>query len=137
MIVSGAQRVAAYSATFLFRKSGTMVDLEQIEKAVQDVLDQEAVDLVDLKYVHEGGRWVLRFFLDKTGGITLGDCEYLSNRIGAALDITDLLPESYVLEVSSPGVNRALKKDRDFKKFIGSRIQLWLKVPESGRRHFV
>lgn len=114
-----------------------MADLARIEKAVQDVLDQEAVELVDLQYVPEGGRWVLRFFLDKTGGITLGDCEYLSNRIGAALDATDLLPHSYALEVSSPGVDRAIKKERDFKRFSGYRVQLWLKTPEAGRRHFV
>src|SRR5260221_530085 len=114
-----------------------MADLAQIENAVQSVLDQEAVELVDVQYVHEGGKWVLRFFLDKTGGITLGDCEYLSNRIGATLDMTDLLPQSYVLEVSSPGVDRILKKEKDFKRFSGYRVQLWLKAPESGRRHFV
>ena len=51
--------------------------------------------------------------------------------------MTDLLPRSYVLEVSSPGVDRALKKERDFHRFSGNRIQLWLKTPESGRRHFV
>src|SRR5258707_14293425 len=105
-----------------------MADLAKIESTVQDVLDQEAVELVDLQYVHEGGRWILRFFLDKTGGVNLGDCEYLSNRIGAMLEMTDIVPESYVLEVSSPGVDRLLKKERDFKKFTGYRVELWLKI---------
>lgn len=114
-----------------------MTDLAQIEKAVQGVLDQEAVELVDLQYVHEAGRWILRFFLDKNGGVTLDDCEYLSNRIGATLDMTDLLPRSYVLEVSSPGINRLLRKERDFSRFAGYRVQLWLKTPEAGRRHFI
>jgi ribosome maturation factor RimP len=114
-----------------------MADLEQVEKAVQSVLDQEAVELVDMQYVHEGGRWILRFFLDKTGGINLDDCEYLSNRLGGILDMTDLLPHSYVLEISSPGVDRVLKKEKDFRKFIGQRIQVWLNSPEAGRRHFI
>jgi ribosome maturation factor RimP len=114
-----------------------MADLAQIEKAVQGVLDQEAVELVDLQYVHEGGRWVLRFFLDKAGGVTLGDCEYLSNRIGGVLDLTDLLPRSYVLEVSSPGIDRLIKKERDFQRFSGYRVEIWLKTPEAGRRHYV
>jgi len=114
-----------------------MADLGQIERAVQGVLDQEAVELVDLQYVHEGGRWVLRFFIDKAGGVTLDDCENLSNRIGATLDMTDLLPRSYVLEVSSPGIDRLLRKERDFSRFAGYRVQLWLKTPEAGRRHFV
>src|SRR5262245_15369984 len=109
-----------------------MADLALIEKAVQGVLDQEAVELVDLRYVHESGRWVLRFFLDKTGGVTLGDCEHLSNRIGAILDLTDLLPRSYVLEVSSPGIDRLLKRERDFKRFSGYRVQVWLSTPEAG-----
>lgn len=113
-----------------------MADLAKIEGAVQAVLDQEAVELVDLQYVHEGGRRVLRFFVDKAGGIKLDDCEYLSNRIGALLDTTDLVQESYVLEVSSPGMDRVLKKERDFLRFVGHRAKVRLKIPENGQRNF-
>lgn len=113
-----------------------MADLAKIESAVQAVLDQEAVELVDVKYVHEGGRRVLRFFVDKAGGIKLDDCEYLSNRIGALLDSGELVRESYTLEVSSPGVDRLLKKERDFLRFTGHRVKVRLKTPENGQRNF-
>lgn len=119
------------------RAATDMPDLREIERAVEGVLSQEAVELVDLEYVHESGRWVLRFFLDKPGGVTLQDCEYMSDRIGAMLDMTDLLPRSYVLEVSSPGVDRVLRKDGDFLRFLGHRVKVRLRRPmEGGRRNF-
>lgn len=111
-------------------------DLRQIEAAVQNVLNQEAVELVDLRYLREGGRNVLRFYLDKTGGFSLGDCEYMSNRIGGILDVTDLIPYSYVLEISSPGVDRVLKKEKDFQRFLGHRVKIHLREPQEGRRNF-
>ena len=113
-----------------------MADLAKIETAVQAVLDQEAVELVDLQYARGGGRSVLRFFVDKAGGIKLDDCEYLSNRIGALLDGSELVPESYTLEVSSPGMDRVLKKERDFLRFVGHRARVRLKTPENGQRNF-
>lgn len=115
-----------------------MPDLKRIEGAVQGVLDQEAVELVDLQCVQEGGRRVLRFYLDKEGGITLDDCEQLSHRIGAALDMEEgLLTGSYVLEVSSPGVDRVLKKERDFARFAGRRARVRLREADAGgRRNF-
>lgn len=113
-----------------------MPDLNAVENAVQGMLDQEAVELVDLEYLHEGGRWVLRFYLDKPAGITVDDCEYLSRRIEGILDMTEIMSSSYVLEVSSPGLDRALKKEKDFLRFVGHRIKLRLKVAEEGRRNF-
>ena len=113
-----------------------MPDLEQIEKAVSGLLAQEAVELVDLRYLQEGGRWVLRFYLDKHGGITLDDCEKLSSRIGALLDTVDVLMHPYSLEVSSPGLDRRLKRERDFQRFSGHRVKIRLKEPLEGRRRF-
>ncbi|MBI4386688.1 MAG: ribosome maturation factor RimP [Elusimicrobia bacterium] len=112
-------------------------DLKLIETTVRGVLDQEAVELVDLQYLREGGRRVLRFFLDKAGGITLDDCEYLSNRIGGILDTANVMPHAYVLEVSSPGIDRILKKERDFLRFLGHRVRICLKEPLEGRRNFM
>ncbi|MBI3548123.1 MAG: ribosome maturation factor RimP [Elusimicrobia bacterium] len=112
-------------------------DLSKIEAAVQGVLEQESVELVDLKFVQEHGRMVLRFFLDKTGGITLDDCAYMSNRIGSMLDMTDLIPTAYTLEVSSPGVDRVLKREKDFLRFVGHRAKVRLKAPLEGRRNFM
>lgn len=114
-----------------------MADLAKIESAVQPVLDQEAVELVDVQFLHESGRRILRFYLDKAGGIKLDDCEYLSHRIGALLDTVDLVAGHYSLEVSSPGMDRVLKKERDFLRFVGHRAKVRLKTPdEKGQRNF-
>ena len=112
------------------------MDAARIENVVEPLLTQEAAELVDIEWLHEHGRQVLRFYLDKKGGITLDDCEHLSNRIGALLDEADLVPGSYVLEVSSPGLDRVLKKEKDFARFAGKAVQVRLKVPQDGRRNF-
>ncbi|MFH1725344.1 MAG: ribosome maturation factor RimP [Elusimicrobiota bacterium] len=112
------------------------VDLARIERIIDDVLSQEAMELVDLRYLQAGGRWVLRVFIDKHGGITLGDCERLSDRIGSVLDAVDEIPHSYSLEVSSPGLDRVLKKKTDFERFSGHRVKIRLKSPMEGRRRF-
>ncbi len=113
-----------------------MVDLKEIEKAVGGVLAQEAVELVDLKFVSDGGRWVMRFFVDKEGGVTVSDCERVSKRIGAILDVTGIVPGRYSLEVSSPGMNRLVKKEKDFKRFSGERIKLRVKSAVNGQCRF-
>lgn len=113
-----------------------MQDLSQIEKAVEALLAGEAAELVDLRYLREGGRWVLRFYVDKHGGVTLDDCERFSDRIGALLDALDALPHAYVLEVSSPGLDRVLKKEKDFIRFSGHQVKLRLKAPRDGQRRF-
>ncbi|MCX5793994.1 MAG: ribosome maturation factor RimP [Elusimicrobia bacterium] len=112
------------------------MDAARIESVVEPLLAQEAVELVDIESIHEHGRQVLRFYLDKKGGITLDDCEHLSNRIGALLDEADLIPGAYVLEVSSPGLDRVLKKEKDFARFAGKTVQVRLKAPQDGRRNF-
>jgi ribosome maturation factor RimP len=112
------------------------MDASGIEKLVDPVLNQEGAELVDLKLVRESGRLVLRFFLDKPGGITLDDCEHLSNRIGALLDESDAVSGSYVLEVSSPGLDRVIKKEKDFIRFTGKAVSVRLKAPREGRRNF-
>src|SRR5689334_19000049 len=93
--------------------------LEQIEKLSEPALLEHGTELVDLQYVHEHGQWVLRYFVDKPSGVTLDDCATLSNHLGRLLDATDLIPQSYSLEVSSPGLNRPLRKESDYRRFIG------------------
>ena len=107
-----------------------------IEKLVEPLLAQECAELVDLEVLREHGRQVLRFYLDKSGGITLDDCEHLSNRIGALLDEADAVSGAYVLEVSSPGLDRVLKKEKDFARFAGKPVQVRLKLAQDGRRNF-
>lgn len=114
-----------------------MPDIRKIEEAVEPLVAQETMELVDLEWVQEGGRNILRFFLDKPGGFTLDDCEYMSNRIGALLDSADMVQGSYTLEISSPGLNRRLKRERDFLRFMGHKVKVRLKTPEEGgRRNF-
>lgn len=109
---------------------------EQLEKAVEPLVEQESAELVDLTFAKEGPKWVLRVYIDKPGGFTLDDCEYFSNRIGALLDETDLITQSYVLEVSSPGLDRVIKKEKDFQRFSGKTVKLRLKSPQGGQRNF-
>jgi len=108
----------------------------EIERLLTPVLEQESVELVDLKFLQEGHRWVLRVFLDKEGGITLDDCAYLSDRIGAILDESNAITKSYVLEVSSPGINRIIKKEKDFIRFAGQPVKVKTKLPQAGQRNF-
>ena len=110
--------------------------IEQIEQIAAPVLDEHAAELVDAQFVHEHGQWVLRFFLDKPGGITLGDCATISDHIGRILDAADVIKQRYSLEVSSPGINRPLKKEADYHRFIGERVDVTLYAPLNGRRHF-
>lgn len=110
--------------------------IEQVAQVAEPVLRENQVELVDLQWVHEHGQWVLRFFLDKAGGITLDDCAMLSDRIGGQLDAANVIPQSYSLEVSSPGVYRPLKKAEDFDRFKGEKVDVTLFAPLNGRRHF-
>ena len=112
------------------------MQLSAIEQAVTPVLEQEKAELVDLKFVQEGHRWVLKVFLDKAGGITLDDCAYFSDRIGGALDESNVIGKSYVLEVSSPGIDRVVKKEKDFRRFTGQTVKVRLKLPQNGQRNF-
>ncbi len=111
---------------------------EQVEQLVQPLLDDLGFELVDLEYQREQNGWVLRFFLDKEGGITLDNCAEASREISTLLDVEDLVPTAYNLEVSSPGLERPLKKLSDFKRFAGSLviIKTWQSIDpdETGKK---
>ena len=110
--------------------------MEQIEQVAASVLSQHGAELVDATFVHEQGQWILRFFLDKPGGITLDDCAVISENLSRNLDATDIIKQSYALEVSSPGINRPLKREADYLRFIGEKVDVTLFAPLNGRRHF-
>lgn len=92
---------------------------EQVEALIQPILDDLGLELVDLVYQRESRGWVLRFFLDKEGGINLDDCAQASREISAILDVEDIVDTAYTLEVSSPGIDRPLKKACDYERFSG------------------
>ncbi|MDR3256818.1 MAG: ribosome maturation factor RimP [Endomicrobium sp.] len=97
---------------------------QEIEDFLTPVATREKVEIVDVQYVKENGDWVVRVFIDKDNGITMSECENMSHIFGAFLDESDILKESYVLEISSPGFNRVLKKEETFKHFIGSKVKI-------------
>jgi ribosome maturation factor RimP len=103
--------------------------VEQIETLVQPILDDLQLELVDLVYQRENRGWVLRFFLDKEGGINLDDCAEASREISALLDVEELIDTAYNLEVSSPGLDRPLKKAQDFERFAGQQVKIKTLVP--------
>lgn len=92
---------------------------ERVSSIVLPILEDTGMELVDLEYRKEGGNWVLRLFIDKEGGVTLEDCADMGREIGEALDAEDIISHGYNLEVSSPGLNRSLKKEADFRRFVG------------------
>lgn|SRR5690606_10378177 len=94
------------------------------------------LEVVDVEYRREGGGWVLRVFIDKPGGVTLDDCQAVSHALGQRLDEADPIPNRYSLEVSSPGIERPLKRPADFERFAGRRVQIRTFAPLDGRRNF-
>lgn len=82
------------------------------------------VEIYDVAYVEEAGEWYLRAYIDKDGGVTIDDCEAVSRALSDALDADDFIDDAYYLEVSSPGLGRALKKDSHLEKSIGSEVEL-------------
>lgn len=108
--------------------------LERVEATIIPILSSYGLDLVDTEWQREGRRWVLRFFVDKAGGITVGDCQAVSREAGDVLDVMGLIEPAYDLEVSSPGLSRELKKDREFAWAVGKEMSCWLREPLDGRR---
>jgi ribosome maturation factor RimP len=110
--------------------------LLRIESAVSRVAEAHGLTLVDLEFRREGRRWILRLFVDKPGGVGIGDCQRLSHELGDVLDVAGLIEESYDLEVSSPGLDRELRKERELRWAIGKSVRVWLREPAQGRREF-
>ena len=97
-----------------------------MEALLSPVLEELAYELVDLEFVKEGQSWYLRLYLDKEGGITLDDCEKASRAIEVVMDEKDPIEQAYYLEVSSPGLDRPLKKEKDFIKYAGEVVDVKL-----------
>lgn len=94
------------------------------EALILPVLEEFGFELVDVEYVKEGDTWYLRTYIDKEGGITVNDCEAVSRRMSDLLDEADFIPDSYVFEVSSPGLGRPLKKEKDYVRSKGKEIEI-------------
>lgn len=98
--------------------------LERVLDLVAPILEGMSFELVDLEYKREGKNWVVRLFIDKQGGVTLDDCVDVSREVGALLEVEDVIETSYRLEVSSPGLDRPLKKAQDYERFCGELVKI-------------
>ena len=102
---------------------------QQVEKIVLELLEgQSEIEMVDVEYVKERD-WYLRVFIDKEGGIEIDDCQALSEKLEERLDAEDFITDSYILEVSSPGIDRVLRKQRDFQREQGKKVDVSLYAP--------
>ncbi|NLL73132.1 MAG: ribosome maturation factor RimP [Clostridiales bacterium] len=113
------------------------VYVKKTEKLMEPILAENHFELYDVEYVKEGGNWYLRVFIDKEGGINVDDCELVSRALSDALDRDDFIPDSYILEVSSPGLGRQLKKDKHFAKSIGEEVEIKLYKPIDKQKEWV
>lgn len=106
---------------------------DAVEKLLEPILEADGIEVVDVEYVRERN-WILRIFIDKEGGVDLNDCQGISEKAGAILDEKDLIPDNYMLEVSSPGLDRVLKKDKDFIRYTGEEVDVKLFAPLEGHK---
>lgn len=106
------------------------------EQYLLSLLEQYAFELVDVEYVKEAGNWYLRAYIDKPGGIAVDDCEVVSRELGSWLDKEDFIEDSYILEVSSPGLGRPLKKEKDFARSLGAEVEIRLYQSRNKQKEF-
>ncbi len=106
---------------------------EKVKELVEPIIIGMGYRLFDVEFKPERG-WVLRVIIDKPGGVTIGDCEEVSRRISGLLDVEDLIPFSYMLEISSPGLTRSLEKPEHYEFFKGRLVKVVLREPVGGRR---
>jgi ribosome maturation factor RimP len=125
----------------MFEKEGvcrspevTVVDLDKISMLLGRVAAAEGLTLVDVELKGGGANQLLRITIDKTGGVSHADCQLVSEQVSAILDVEDLIPGQYTLEVSSPGLDRKLVKPSDYEHFVGRRARLILREPVAGQR---
>ena len=139
------ERVGLYPLFFVegYKRDGEIPVQDangELEKAVLEVLhpivEENSCELVDIKYLRESGGRVLRIYLDKEGGVTVDDCANVSRELGVVLDAYDIIPHSYTLEVSSPGLRRPLNRQSDYERFKGRKVKIKTTDPVEDRRVF-
>lgn len=106
------------------------------EELVLPIIKQHNFELVDVEYVKEGSNWYLRIYIDKEGGINVDDCEVVSRAFSDILDQEDYIEDAYILEVSSPGLGRPLKKERDFERSLSERVEIKLYKMKDGHKDY-
>jgi len=110
--------------------------VSQVEEITLPIINKYAFELVDIEYIKEGSQWYLRVYIDNDKGITIDDCSNVSLELAKKLDEIDPITEAYILEVSSPGLDRPLKTTRDFQKYKGEIVEISLYKAIDGIKHF-
>ena len=114
---------------------GQAVEKERLIKLLEPAVAAMGLELADID-LYLGRRGVLRLYIDRAGGVTVDDCQRVSEQVGTLLDVEDPLPGSYTLEVSSPGFDRRLRTQAHFERFVGERVRIELRDAREGRRNF-
>jgi len=114
----------------------TLLDLERIKALVQKITASDGLELVDLEFKGSLNNRILRIYIDKTEGVSHEDCSRVSDQVGAELDVEELIPGSYTLEVSSPGLTRKLTRAEDFRKYCGRLVKVQTRQPIDGIKSF-
>jgi ribosome maturation factor RimP len=110
---------------------------EKIRLLLAPILESMGLSLWEMEFQRQGPHWLLRIYIDReSGGVTLNDCEVVSRDLGAALDVEDIIPHAYTLEVSSPGLDRTLSKPEHFVRFAGSMVKVKVFQPINGEKVF-
>lgn len=109
---------------------------KKVEQLLLPIVQQNHFELVDVEFVKEGPNWYLRVYVDKQGGISIDDCELVSRELEKKMDEADPIEQAYILEISSPGLDRPLKKESDFKRYQGQLVDVKLYQPKNGRKEF-
>ncbi|QIB26153.1 ribosome maturation factor RimP [Caloranaerobacter azorensis] len=113
-------------------------EIEELTREIAlQIVEDYGFELVDVEFVKEGSQRFLRVFIDKVGGITIEDCQKVSERLSDKLDEIDPIEENYYLEVSSPGLDRPLKTESDYKKSLGKEVEISLYKPIEGKKKFI
>lgn len=110
---------------------------KKVDEIAESVASSEGLELVLVEYKQQGGRWVLTVYIDKEEGVGLNDCQNISKQLSTIFDVEDVIPHRYTLEVSSPGLNRPLVKEKDYIRFCGRKVKIETVNPIEGRKRFV
>jgi ribosome maturation factor RimP len=110
--------------------------IREVSPLAEPFLDACGMEMVDVEFLSEHGRWILRVYIDKEGGVNVEDCARVSRELGHLIEAEDVIDYPYVLEVSSPGLNRRLRKERDFVRSIGKMVKLTMSRPINNRKNF-
>ena len=109
---------------------------QSVTELIEPGLLANGLELVDVEFKKEGKNWILRIYIDREGGVTLSDCQKVSRLAGDLIEVEEVIEPVYTLEVSSPGLNRVLKKEKDFLKYSGKKIYVQCHAPMDGRKKF-